>query len=96
MYSVKKVVDGTIYCEKAEPVAKTRLAGKITSIERKFNKAGAPYYAVFILNAGEHESLRWNFFSPKGKLFKKNDLIIGEGIFYSENKRLLKSMRKAK
>jgi hypothetical protein len=96
LYSVKRIVNGTIYCEKEESVKKTKLAGKITSIEEKTNKAGVPYYAIFILNAGEEESLRWNYFSPKGKVFKKNDLIIAEGVFYSENKRLIRSMRKAK
>ncbi len=70
--------------------------GKIITIERKIDKNENPYFAVFILNAGERTPIRWNFFNEKGNLFKNNDLIIAEGVFYSENKRLLRNMRIAK
>ena len=51
--------------------------GKIITIETKQDKNSKPYFAVFILNSGEREPIRWNFFSKKGKLFKQNDYILG-------------------
>ncbi len=96
MYSVKRIVNGIIYCEKEKIISKAKLMGKITSIEEKIDKRGNKYYSVFILNAGEKVTIRWNFFNEKGKLFKENDLIHADGVFYSENKRLLRSMKLVK
>ncbi len=91
-----KVVNGTIFCDREKRISKTRLMGKITSIETKQDKNKNQYFAVFILNSGEKSPIRWNFFNEKGKLFKENDLIIADGVFYSENKRLLRSMKLVK
>ncbi len=93
---MKKVVNGVIYCEREKRISKARLMGKIITIETKKDKNSNTYFSVFILNSGEREPIRWNFFSEKGKLFKQNDLIIADGVFYSENKRLLRSMKLVK
>ena len=68
MYRVTSVKNGTIYCERDKKISKAKLMGKITAIELKVDKNGKDYYSVFILNAGEKDSIRWNFFSEKGKL----------------------------
>ncbi|KKK56390.1 hypothetical protein LCGC14_3064990, partial [marine sediment metagenome] len=73
---MKKVVDGVLYVDKEIRKTKAKLMGRIDSIEKKVDKRGNNYYAVFILNAGEKEAIRWNFFNEKGKVFKKNDLIL--------------------
>ena len=52
MYSVKKVVNGVLYCDKDVRISKAKLLGKIASIEEKKDKNGNNYYAVFILNSG--------------------------------------------
>ena len=91
-----KVVNGTLFCERDKRISKARLMGKITLIEQKEDKNKNKYYAIFILNSGEKVSIRWNFFNEKGKLFKENDLIIADGVFYSENKRLLRTMKLVK
>ncbi len=93
---MKKIVNGTIYCEREKRISKAKLMGRITLIEKKKDKNENTYFSVFILNSGENSSIRWNFFNEKGKLFKKNDLIIAEGVFYSETKRLLRNMKKVK
>ena len=91
-----KVVNRTIFCEREKRISKAKLMGKIITIEKKQDKNSNQYFAVFILNSGEREPIRWNFFNEKGKLFKDNDLIIADGVFYSENKRLLRSMKLVK
>ena len=93
MYQVKKVVNGVLYLGKEQRISKAKLMGKIITIEQKSDKNDNTYFSVFILNSGENSSIRWNFFNEKGKLFKVNDLIIADGVFYSENKRLLRSMK---
>ena len=96
MYSVKKVVNGVLYCEKENRISKAKLIGKIITIEQKSDKNNNVYFAIFILNSGERTPIRWNFFNEKGKLFKVNDLIIADGVFISENKRLLRTIKKVK
>ena len=91
-----KVVNGTLFCERDKRISKAKLMGKIITIETKQDKNSNPYFSVFILNSGEKSPIRWNFFNEKGKLFKENDLIIAEGVFYSENKRLLRTMKLVK
>ncbi len=93
---MKKVVNGVIFCEREKRISKAKLMGKIITIETKQDKNSNDYFAVFILNSGEKAPIRWNFFSEKGKLFKENDLIIADGVFFSENKRLLRNMKLVK
>lgn len=96
LYKVTSSVEGTLYCEKANPVIKIAIAGKIESIEEKIDKRGNPYFSIFILNAGEKEAFRWNFFDKSGKDFELNDFVKGDGVFYTENKRLLRNLKKVK
>ncbi len=60
-----KVVKGTLFCEKEKRISKARLMGKIITIEAKQDKNKNQYFAVFILNSGEKEPVRWNFFNEK-------------------------------
>ena len=91
-----KVVDGVLFCEKEKRISKAKLMGKIITIETKVDKNGNNYFSIFILNSGETTPVRWNLFDKKGKLFKENDLIIAEGVFFSENKRLIRTIKLVK
>lgn len=91
---MKPEAKGTIYFQKEEWIQQVKIKGEVTAIEMRSDKNGKPFYSIHVLHDDEEYPLKWNLFKiEKADGLKIGDRIIGHGMYYGPNKRLLKHIK---
>jgi hypothetical protein len=86
--------NGTIFFQRTEKLQQVKIKGEVTAIELRQDKNNKPFYSLYILHEHDIQPTKWNLFKiEKADGLKIGDKIIGHGIYYGPNKRLLKHLK---
>jgi len=99
-FSVTKVdKNGTMFFQKIETknnpkIQQVKIKGIVSAIELRSDVRKKPFYSVYIIHEGDSEPVKWNLFKvEKADGLIIGDKIIGHGVYYGPNKRLLKHIK---